>query len=207
MKTIIKRTSVTMLMIALVSMGALAQNQRPRAMNGNGSGFYGNNADQCRLEMTIPNLTDEQAAELKDLRLEQLETTQTYRNLTGEIRAKQQTLRSTYPIDQKALNNLIDNKTALMNKHLKANINHQAAVKEVLTEEQQVYMNQMMQRRGQFAQGNGMGRYQGNFNQGRGGMNNGMGRYQGNFNQGRGGMNKGMGRYQGNFNQGRGQRW
>jgi len=168
MKTIIRKTSVTMLMIALVSMVAVAQNQRPRAMNGNGAGGNVNKGDQCRLEMVIPDLTDEQAAELKELRLEQLEASQMHKNLNGEIMAKQRTLMSANPLDQKALDNLIDEKTSLMNKHLKANVAHQAAVKAVLTDEQQVYMNQMMHKRGQLAQGNGMGRGQGNFHQGRG---------------------------------------
>lgn len=171
MKAIPKRTSVTLLLAAAMTMGLMAQ---PRTNTpGNRPGWNADNAPyrQC---LNIPDLTDEQKAELKTLRMERLQESQTYRNKMGEIRARQRTLMSTVPYDQKAMDKLTDEKTTLMNKHLKAGNAHKAAISEILTEEQQVYLNQMQHRRQQFAR-KGAGRTK-NFTQGKRGGRGGYGK-------------------------------
>lgn len=141
MKTIVKRTTATILFAVVMTIGMMAQPQN-----------FSNK--RC---MNIPDLTEEQKTELQALRLEQVKNSQKHRNQMGEISAKQRTLMSESTIDEKAIGKLIDEKTALTNKHMKNAIAHKVAVNEVLTEEQQVYMNQMQNRRQQFA-GRGAGR-------------------------------------------------
>ena len=163
MTTIGKRTTVTLLLAAVMSVGLMAQRGNNTPMNK--PGWNANNAPmkQC---LNIPDLTEEQKTELEALRLDRIKESTAYRNQMGELRAKQRTIMSTVPFDQKAMDKLTDDKTALMNKQMKARNAHKAAVSEILTEEQQVYLNQMQNRRQQFARKRpGRGNY---YAQGRG---------------------------------------
>lgn len=149
MKKIIRKSTTTLLLAMIFTASLLAQ-QGPR------KGL--NQSADCKLEQSIPDLTEDQLASLKELRTDRLKSSQTYRNQIGEIRARQRTLLSETPIDQKAVEKLIDEKTALSNKHLKENVSHQVAVSEVLNEEQQLVWNQMKNRRQKFAHRGGQGR-------------------------------------------------
>ena len=77
----------------------------------------------------------------------------------GEIRARQRTLMSENPINQKALEDLIDKKSALMKSHQKDVLAHQVAVRNVLTEDQVLVLNQLRQRRGTMNKGYGQAQY------------------------------------------------
>ncbi len=163
----------------IFTAGLMAQAGPGRGLNQ----YYG---QDCRLENVIPDLTETQISELNALRLDQLDASQNYRNQIGEIRARQRTLMSENPLDQKAIDNLIDDKTTLMNKHLKTSAAHQLAVSEVLTDEQLVIYNQVKNQRQQFGRRGGRGNN--DFQQGRPGMRNSQGRRdanRGNFNRGR----------------------
>lgn len=164
MKTIIRKSTTTLLLAMIFTAGLLAQQGPGKGLN--------QNAD-CRLEKVIPDLTDDQIASLKDLRTDQMKSSQTYRNQLGEIRARQRTLMDESPIDQKSIENLIDEKTALSNKHQKENLSHQIAVSKVLSEEQQLAWNMAKNRRQQFAHRGGRGN--GNFGQGKPGARQGRG--------------------------------
>ena len=185
MKTLLRKSTTTLLIAMIFTAGLMAQ-QKP------GKGF--NQNAECRLTQVIPDLTDDQIATLNDLRTEQLNSTQDYRNQMGEIKAKQRTIMSQTPVDQKAAEKLIDEKTALSNKHMKQSLTHQAAISNVLTEEQQLVMKQMKNRNQQYAQRGGRGN--GKFSQGRAQAGQGRG-----YGQGRtGGQHR-------NFRQNTGQRW
>lgn len=175
-----------MLFAVVMTMGMMAQPQN-----------FGNK--RC---MNIPDITEDQKTELQALRLDQQKASLDYRNQMGEIRARQRTLMSETTIDEKAMGKLIDEKTALMNQHLKDGVAHKAAVKEILTEEQQVYLNKMQNQRQQFA-GRGAGRGAGkgfHASQGRGAGNG--------YHAGQGkGMRGGAGRGAGNNRNFRGQNW
>jgi Spy/CpxP family protein refolding chaperone len=162
MKTIIRKSTTTLLIAMIFTAGLMAQQGQGRGLN--------QNAD-CKMAQIIPDLTDDQLASLKDLRTDQLKSSQTYRNQMGEIRARQRTLMSETPTDQKAIGKLIDEKTTLMNAHLKDGVAHQAAISNVLTEDQQIAWNQAKHRRQQFARRGGNGK--GNFHQGRRGAGQG----------------------------------
>ena len=174
MKTTIKRTSATLLFAAIMTLGLMAQPQYYGSGQRLGPGWNAGERQNFNSCMNIPDLTEDQITQLQALRLEQVKTSQNYRNQMGEIRARQRTLMTEYPIDQKAVGNLVDEKTTLMNIHLKDVVAHKAIVSEILTEEQQIYMNQMQNRRQQFApRGGNRGN---NFRQGGPAMRRGQGR-------------------------------
>lgn len=162
MKTLFRKSTATLLLAMIFTAGMMAQAGPGKGLNQNA---------ECRLSQVIPDLTDDQIASLEDLRTDQMKSTQDYKNQMGEIKARQRTIWSQTPIDQKAAGKLIDEKTELSNKHQKQSLAHRAAISEVLTVEQQQAMKQMNTRRQNFSQNNG--RRQGNFHQGRRGQGQG----------------------------------
>lgn len=187
MKTQIRKATNALMLGMIFSLGLMAQP---------GQGRYYNQDGQCRLTQVIPDLTDEQVASLMDLRAEQIESAKEYRNQMGEIRAKQRTLWSQTPVDQKAAEKLIDEKSALSSKHQKQSLAHRAAISEILTDEQQAAMKQMKYRNQNFYRKGG--NMNGNWKQGRRGQCQGR-----NFAQGRRGGNQGKA-YYGNGGRGQG---
>lgn len=95
----------------------------------------GQYADVCQM---IPDLTEEQETQIQSLRLEQLERNTAHRNAMDELRARKRSLMTEADPDMSAINNVIDEMTALRNAQMKENVNHHLAVRELLTEEQRV---------------------------------------------------------------------
>lgn len=144
---------------SLVSTALIAQPRGGRGLGpGQGAGPAWDDEDRpaSRIEFILDDLTEDQKTELEALRLEHYKEMKDFRNQMGEIRAKQRTIMSEYNVDTKAAESLIDQKTALMNKQMKARIAHQADVKKVLTEEQFLKLEQARQKR-QFAHRGGNG--------------------------------------------------
>lgn len=157
MNTKAKKVFLTLFLSAAVLTVSFAQPRQGRGYGpGPGPGFGQESPAQkgMRIENVIPDLTEEQKSELKSLRTEHLKVMRDFRNQMGEIAAKQCTAMSADPINQKETDNLIDQKTELLNKQMKAQVAHRAAIKEVLTEEQVLAMDEFRQRR-QFAGNNG----------------------------------------------------
>ncbi len=113
-------------------------------------------ADVCQM---IPDLTEEQEAQIKSLRLEQLERNTQHRSAMDEKRARKRSLMTEADPDMSAVNNVIDDMTALRNTQMKENVNHRQAVRELLTEEQRVIFDsrtgRMNRGRAQSAQAGG----------------------------------------------------
>lgn len=113
-------------------------------------------ADVCQM---IPDLTEEQEAQIKSLRLEQLERNTQHRNAMDEMRARKRSMMTEADPDMSAVNNVIDEMTALRNAQMKENVNHRQAVRELLTEEQRVIFDsrtgRMNRGRAQSAQAGG----------------------------------------------------
>jgi len=175
MKSMTKKAFLAIFMAGVFSVVLTAQPGQGQG-RGNGPGWNNQDRPDCRLENIIPDLTEDQIAELKALRLDHLKVMQDFQNQMGEINAKQRTLMSANPVDKKATEKLIDEKTALMNKQMKAQLAHRAAIKEVLTEEQALVLDQRMNmNRGQFAQKGGKGQFQGKGTPGPRGGGRGMG--------------------------------
>ncbi len=162
MKTNARMTTILLVAGIVMSASLLAQ---PRNGRGYGPGFDREPGERFnRLERIIPDLTEEQKDEIRDLRTAHMKELLPLRNQMGEIRARQRTLMSEVPVDQKAVEKLIDEKTAMMNTMMKTRTDHKVAIRNVLTEEQQVYLNQIprWQRGKQAARWNRAGRYRGN---------------------------------------------
>lgn len=135
MSTLAKKTALSFSLVTLFMALSIAQ---PR--QGKGFGPYHEQNFQRQkghqIENIIPNLTEDQKETLKDLHLSYLKEMRDFRNQIEEIKAKQRTIMSGNPIDEKAAGNLIDQKTQFLNKQMKAQIAHKAAVQKVFTEEQ-----------------------------------------------------------------------
>lgn len=141
------------MLLALLTVTASAQPGQGRGFGPCG-GTYQGNFRQAAVENILADLTDEQKAQLAELRTEHFKEMQNFRNQMGEISAKQRTIMSDYNVDEKAASMLIDQKTELMNAQMKARIAHRNAVNQILTEEQVLQLEQQRNQR-QFArQGN-----------------------------------------------------
>ena len=151
MKTnIIKSTGILFLGLLM----ATAVNAQPTRQGGRGTGYYrpgtGREMQQTRL-----NLTDEQQEQLTALRTEHYKAVTPLRNKMAELRARERTLLSEENVDMKAVNQNIDEQTAVENSLKKLQVEHRVAVKKILTDEQ---IMQLQQRR-QFAGRDGYNRY------------------------------------------------
>ncbi len=91
-------------------------------------------AEYC---LMLPDLTEEQQADIRELRLQQIERNTNYRNQMAELRARKRTL-MTAAEDTESMNELIDEMTALRNVHMKENVQHRQALRELLTDDQRI---------------------------------------------------------------------
>jgi Spy/CpxP family protein refolding chaperone len=89
----------------------------------------------------IPNITEEQEAKLKELRLDFIKERQSIMNVMREKRAHLITLQSEDKVDMSAVNKTIDEITELQNKQLKNMAKQRQAVRNILTDEQKVFFD------------------------------------------------------------------
>jgi len=146
MKSIVKRGALLLIIATIISSSAIAQGPGGR---GNGQGPAWNSGDQKGpgIENFLNDLTDDQKSALEDLRTAHLKEMKNFRNQMGELRAKQKTIMSADPVDKKAAEKLIDQRTDLMNKQMKAQLAHKASLQEILSEEQMLVLEQHQKRR------------------------------------------------------------
>jgi len=88
------------------------------------------------------DLSEEQQEKMTDLRTEHYKTITPLRNKMGELRARERTLLSEESVDMNALNLTIDEQTDLMNSMKKMQVQHRLAVKDILTDEQLMKLQQ-----------------------------------------------------------------
>jgi Spy/CpxP family protein refolding chaperone len=151
MKTnLIKSTGIMFLGLLMVT----ALNAQPTRQGGRGNGYYspgqGREMQRARLE-----LTDEQQEQMTSLRTEYYKAVTPLRNKLGELKARERTLLSEENVDMEAVNKNIDEQTEVENSLKKLQVEHQVAVKKILTDEQ---IMQLQQRRN-FANRDGYNRY------------------------------------------------
>ena len=162
MKTIEKRTITILLSLLLITAGlnSFAQRGRgqgPRGMGnrpawdsgktdfqrpargfgqfGMGQGMMWN--DYCLL----PDLTDEQAEQIKELRLAHYKEVQPLRDQMSELVIKHRNLMRAGNFDANAVNASIDEKTELMNKLMKKQTEFRAEFSNLLTDEQKMVLD------------------------------------------------------------------
>ncbi len=147
MNTRIIKTAGALLLGFLMITAVNAQNRQGGRGQGN-LGFGEGNGDQyAKLE-----LTEEQETEMTSLRTGHYKEITPLKNKTAELKARERTLLSEESVDMKAVNKTIDEQTDLMNSMRKLQVEHQLAVKNILTDEQVM----KLQQRRQFAKRNGM---------------------------------------------------
>lgn len=145
--------SIAVLAISVVTViGINAQNQGGKGQGpygeGYGTGAYGYhgkaNRPGARAEFMQEklNLTEEQKAEIKEMRLANYKEMKPLKAKMSEINASQRSLMAEEEVDVKAVNKLIDEKTALMNQIQKKQVSHKLAFKEILTDEQEMMLDQ-----------------------------------------------------------------
>jgi len=116
-------------------------------------------------------LTEEQEAEMTSLRTEHYKEITPLNNKMAELKARERTLLSEESVDMKAVNKTIDEQTDLMNSTRKLQVEHQLAVKSILSDEQVMKLQQRRQfarRDGFHGKGHKGARYNGGKGMGRG---------------------------------------
>jgi len=71
------------------------------------------------------------------------------RNEMAELKARERTLLSEEEVDMKALNSVIDDQTGLLNKMKKLQADHRVSMRDILTAEQMMQLDQRRDFRGQ----------------------------------------------------------
>ena len=88
------------------------------------------------------DLTEDQQEAMTSLRTENYKTMKPLKNKMAELKARERTLLSEETVDIKAVNKLIDEQTELNNKMRKIQVAHKVEVKEILTDEQIMKLDQ-----------------------------------------------------------------
>lgn len=127
---------VGLLMIGSSALAQRGDNNRPR-----GDRFY----QQDRQEMIAERLelTDEQQAELEDLRMAHLKSTSTIKSELKIKNAELDAAISADQIDQKKVDNLVEAINSLQGNLFTENVNHRMEVRAMLDDKQRLVFDQM----------------------------------------------------------------
>jgi Spy/CpxP family protein refolding chaperone len=123
---------LTIVLLALPILAGVAQNrqqgpQRQQAFN----------KEQLH-HASIPDLTDDQRAKMKEYRLDMQKKMLPLMNQMGENKARMRTLSTAESVDMKAIYKLIDGKAGIMAKMMKIRAENRQNVRKMLTEEQRI---------------------------------------------------------------------
>jgi Spy/CpxP family protein refolding chaperone len=129
----IKKAGVFLLAILMLA----SLNAQPNP-NGNRGMAYGNREGRA----ANLDLTEAQSEQITQLRTEHYTTMKPLRAKMAEMKAKERTLLSEESVDLKAVEEVIDQQTELLNQMRKLQTKHQLAIKEVLTDEQVMKLEQ-----------------------------------------------------------------
>jgi len=138
MKTNLIKTAGLILMATLMLTSLNAQWSR---QGGRGSGAYEHGSERMSAHFSL-DLTTEQQEAMKTLRADNYKTMKPLKNKMLELKARERTLMSEESVDMKSVNKVIDEQTDLMNKMRKIQATHKVGVKEILTDEQEMKLEQ-----------------------------------------------------------------
>lgn len=153
MKNIIKISVLSALLIGLtVDASAQQQNRMQNKANGDCQGQMMNRADrqgqnQQRM-MAQLNLSEEQRAKIEQIHINGQKGMIPLRNNIQEKNAQLRSLKMSNEYDEEAANALIEEIGELRTAMMTMRTGHQQQVRQVLTEEQRVKFDTMIQRRG-----------------------------------------------------------
>lgn len=147
MKKIKFRATGLLLLAIIFTTGLNAQHDR----RGGGAYDRGIHGDTIRpYAMNHLDLTEDQQNSLKELQTGHYTTMKPLRAKLSELRARERTLLVQEEVDLKAVNELIDEQTTLMNQMKKLRVEHRLSVQEILTDEQIMKLEQRMENREHF---------------------------------------------------------
>ena len=143
MKTrMIKTAGILFLsMLMTTSLNAQRFNQGGRGLGPCGLGDGPGRADRY----AALDFSEEQQAEITTLRTAHYKEITPLRNKMAELNARERTLLSEETVDMKAVGKTIDEQTALTNSMRKLQVEHQVAVKGLLSDEQLMKLQQRRQ--------------------------------------------------------------
>lgn len=145
-KVVIKRT-FTLTLVALLSVVSISKAQEMRRHH------RGGDEDRMRehhKEMRgpkIPNLTETQEAQLKTLKLSHDKEALPLHNELNELEARFRTLTTTEEKNTEALGRVIEDIGDLKTELMKQRVSHMEEMKEILTEEQILFLNKQLTRK------------------------------------------------------------
>jgi Spy/CpxP family protein refolding chaperone len=149
MKTSIIKTAGILFLSILMTTSLLAQ--RPN-QGGRSLGPYGSGDGPGRTHRYAAlDLSEEQQVEITTIRTTHYKEITPLKNKMAELKARERTLLSEETVDMKAVGKVIDEQTALTNSMRKLQVEHQLAVKGLLSDEQVL----KLQQRRQYAQRDG----------------------------------------------------
>ena len=130
---------LAVVMMMAFSVSTIAQ---PRGgMKGSGMGMKG----QSMCEKVIPDLTEEQEKQLKELRSDHWETMSEFRSDMRILKAEYHDLIAGDDRNLNEAENKIDEITGLKNKMMKERQNHRESIRDLLDEDQKEAFDRMMQ--------------------------------------------------------------
>ncbi|MEN8202197.1 MAG: Spy/CpxP family protein refolding chaperone [Bacteroidota bacterium] len=138
MKTNWIKTAGLIILATLLATGLNAQSPR---QGGRGSGPYGQGNERMAGYYAL-DLTEDQQEAMLSLRTENYKTMKPLRNKMNELKARERTLVSEETVDMKAVHKIIDEQTELMNKMRKIQLDHRLEVREILSDEQIMKLDQ-----------------------------------------------------------------
>ncbi len=96
--------------------------------------------------LMLPELTEAQEQEIRALRLARIERSTKHRSEMAELRARKRNMMT--GVSEGDVDALIDEITGLRGAHMKENVRHHQAVRDLLTEEQRILYDSKVMRRG-----------------------------------------------------------
>lgn len=144
MKTMKKRTITILLSLLMIIAGTslFAQHGRGPGPCGMGYGQFGMGHGMMRNNYCpLPDLTDDQAEQIKELRLAHYKEVQPLRDQMSELAVRHRNLVRAEKPDTKAINAGIDERTDVMNKLMKKQAEFRIEFRNLLTDEQKMKLD------------------------------------------------------------------
>lgn len=147
------KTKSLLKLAVLTGIILVTQNLAAQKGKGYGKGQGNDNWQGKGYCLSIPDLSDEQKDKISQLRIVHLKEVKNLKNELNEKMAKHQTLITADEANLDLINKNIDEITQIKNKLMKAKAAHQQAIRALLTEEQKVYFDLHLMKKGKRGHG------------------------------------------------------
>jgi Spy/CpxP family protein refolding chaperone len=138
------QTLLVSLLLVLIASPGFAQRGQGRY----GMGMNERPGRNQQFFQMIPDLSEEQESKIETLRVDHMKEMMSKRNTLNEKRAKLRTLQTQDKPDMQAINSLIEEMGDVRTEMQKKRASHHQEIRSLLTEEQKVYFDNHLMRRG-----------------------------------------------------------